>query len=373
MAKALQFLPCLYGILHLILVLAIIHRLPMTRSSRLIAFGIACFTPSHIYASAIHSNDTLSYLFVALCLYLVLEILDSSFSLALALLLSCAISLSVFTKYTSFAIIPAVLAFTTLAYAWRVNATRKRIALCSLVIFLLPSVLLAYSFTSNRSQYGTILPYNVDMVETPLRQRPGPGRIEFHTFKLLTLIREPIMSPNNIESFWTQVYGRTWFNMEPILLPFTNQDYKDAYSRFFNNRRRRDWPGIHLTPATLGFGRVLIILGLIPLAFVVIGAYTAATGKYRLFRGERGKNTIKVQMLIVLLIFNIIGIMRVTSLAPHYGSMKALYFHSSMPAFAVLIGLGLERFGMRRLPLLIAFGALFFVVAAHILHLTFFA
>ena len=60
--KLLQFLNCLYVILTLPLIYLILKRLNLSGMSRFIAFSLICFLPRHIFMSALHSNDGLTYL-----------------------------------------------------------------------------------------------------------------------------------------------------------------------------------------------------------------------------------------------------------------------------------------------------------------------
>jgi hypothetical protein len=64
--KLLQSLCCLYGILHLGVIYLILRKLPLSGFARSIAFAFACFLPAHMYVSAMNSNDTASFLAMAL-------------------------------------------------------------------------------------------------------------------------------------------------------------------------------------------------------------------------------------------------------------------------------------------------------------------
>jgi Gpi18-like mannosyltransferase len=66
--KILQFIPCLYGILTVGMIYLILNKIYLSDFSRLFAFGTVCFLPRHIYMSAMNSNDTITYLFVAICI-----------------------------------------------------------------------------------------------------------------------------------------------------------------------------------------------------------------------------------------------------------------------------------------------------------------
>lgn len=49
-----------------------------------------------------------------------------------------------------------------------------------------------------------------------------PGRISFSTFTTLLplqLLEHPVLHPSTVDSFWTQLFARTWFDYEPRFLP----------------------------------------------------------------------------------------------------------------------------------------------------------
>jgi len=107
--KFFQFVVCFYGILTLGVLYLILNKLPLSDFSRLLAFGTACFLPRHIYMSAMNSNDTISYLFVALSIYLLLIAIERKFPFLLLLTVGIVISVTLFTKYTAFVVLPVAL------------------------------------------------------------------------------------------------------------------------------------------------------------------------------------------------------------------------------------------------------------------------
>ena len=74
--KLLQFVCCFYGIATLGVCYLILKKFPLSEFSTRIAFGAICFLPRHIYMSAMNSNDTISYLFVAVSIYLAIVALE---------------------------------------------------------------------------------------------------------------------------------------------------------------------------------------------------------------------------------------------------------------------------------------------------------
>src|SRR5258707_7839503 len=119
MVKLLQFICCFYGIATLGVCYLILKKFPFSAFASAIAFGVICFLPRHIYMSAMNSNDTISYLFVAISIYLTVVALERGLAPWRLVLLSIILTLTVFAKYTAFAVLPAVLGGLVLAYLVR--------------------------------------------------------------------------------------------------------------------------------------------------------------------------------------------------------------------------------------------------------------
>ena len=79
--KILQFISCFYGIITLFVIYLILNKFTLSNFSKLISFGLICFLPRHIYMSAMHTNDTMAYLFVAICIYILIINIERNFPL----------------------------------------------------------------------------------------------------------------------------------------------------------------------------------------------------------------------------------------------------------------------------------------------------
>ena len=86
---------------------------------------------------------------------------------------------------------------------------------------------------------------------------------------------------------------------------------------------------------------VLIALGLVPLSFMAAGGYACA-------RAWRRKDEAPLMMFPALLLANAAGIAALAARLPVFSAVKASYFLVSLPAFAVLLALGLMLFEERR-------------------------
>jgi len=369
--KICQFLPCLYGILTLPLILLILNKFPLSPFAKIVPFGIVCFLPRHIYMSAMFSNDTISYLFVALSVYLLFTAIEKNFSLWWILGLSALLTLTIFTKYTALVVIPMAGSVFLLVYAWGSPISRKRSICLLLLVLLVPLSFLTPYMISNYKKYNNPLPTNMEIQNMKLGFIPGGG-INYFNFKPWEVIKTPILSPDNVKSFWTGMQGRMWFDMEPKFINFTDPDRKwwVGYLEYLVGRPV-DFPDIkHLSATTRFFGSSLIAMGLIPTAISLLGFFYAFLGRQLLWpTGESRKGITGLLALTVLFITNAAGIIMHTVKFPYYSHMKAAFMLISLPAFAVFLGIGvmaLEKNKYLKVLTLISFTVLGILVTFHI-------
>ena len=371
--KVLQFLPCLYGILTLGVIYLILRKSPLSDLARLIAFGVVCFLPVHIYSSAIHSNDTISNLFVAICAYLMLVTVERQFAYPSVALLSVVTTITLFTKYTAFVVVPMLLAILAPALFRRMIIPRKKLVTICLLLIAIPLFILGTYCYTNIRNYGDPLPLWRGWHDTVQIQPRGENGLKFFNFKPWESIRTPILAPWNIDSFWTLIYSRMWFDMEPKFLYFIDQNWTFWYRYFGWMRGENSFPlSIQLTPFTRFTGSMLIAMGLIPLLLVISGLYRSVFGKFFTRTESNREELTGMQIFPVLLIFNAAGIVALTLKAPVFSSMKATYFLNSLPAFAIFLGLGVmscEKHRNVKWILIFFLSFLFVFVTVHVIHI----
>src|SRR5262249_18385714 len=83
------------------------HPLYSPEFEQVIALCAVCFLPRHIYMSAMNSNGTISYRFVACTIDLLLLALDQKLAWVSLTPASASMTVALFTKYTTYAILPA--------------------------------------------------------------------------------------------------------------------------------------------------------------------------------------------------------------------------------------------------------------------------
>lgn len=398
--KLLQFLPTLYGVLTLPIIYLILKRINISSFARTLAFGMVCFLPRHIYMSAMHTNDTLSYLLVSLSMYLMLVAIDhhilagdpslSENELAavrprstrpqvknflILIALAAAILLALLSKSTALVLLPVLAMLFSVAYAKRLIQVGSRTIAISIFLFFIPMVVVGNAALADLKAYGTIFPLNVELLDTHLRQPPGSDKISFSSFKPWTTIEQPLLAPENVTSFWTLIYSRMWFDMEPKYLQFTdpNVEWWEAYDYYLNRHDNHQWPGfIALSSFTRLTGSTLIALGLVPLLFLFIGLGRAVFGKWSIWSKSNPVEVLKVQIFVVLLIVNLAGILYHAYRHPYYSFMKAAFVLNALPAMALFLSLGLmwgERYKAVRWGTALVFGMMFLLTSVHILHI----
>jgi len=373
--KLLQYLSCLYGILTVAVIYALLRKFPLSDLSRLIAFGTVCFLPRHIYMSAMNSNDTLSYLLVAVCVYLAWSIaVERRFSAGSLIALSIALTLAVFTKYTALIVVPSVAAV-FVAMVWKRLFPSRKKALVSLALaFLLPITALGLYMSSNARAYGTPLPCNDAMYDPSVHRPRDSGGISFVSFKPWEDIRTPMLVPGKLHSFWTLVYSGMWFDTEPYFQSFLdrNTPWWQRYYRWYRGQGVYPGPNPAVSPLTALTGSGLITLGLFPLGFLIWGLYRFFSGRGEVRLKETAVERATMTMFPALMGLNAAAIIALTLRIPVYCSMKASYFLNSLPAFALFLGLGLmscEHNKAVRRFVIVVFGGLFALAAVHIVHI----
>ena len=238
--KLLQFVCCFYGIATLGVCYLILKRFPLSAFSSAIAFGAICFLPRHIYMSAMNSNDTISYLCVAISIYLTVVALERKLAPLRLALLSIALTVTVFTKYTAFAVLPAVLAAVLWAYHVRLVVSRKQLWLSILAVFALPLSVLGGYLAANVKHYHSPLPWNVLLYDPSVRRPRDPEPISFVSFKPWEDAVMPMLAPGKLHSFWTMLYSGMWFDTSfPIFFPFSDANGKLVATLLFVVSRRR--------------------------------------------------------------------------------------------------------------------------------------
>jgi 4-amino-4-deoxy-L-arabinose transferase-like glycosyltransferase len=372
--KLLQFVSCFYGILTVGIIYLILRKLPLSDFSRLIAFATVCFLPRHIYMSAMNSNDTISYLFVSLSIYLLLIAIERKLSPLILLMASIVISITLFTKYTSYVVLPIILiVFASLFYK-RLILPRKQVVVSFILVLLIPMTLLSVYLISNIKNYDSLLPWNVKILDPSLTQPRDNNQLDFITFKPWESISTPIIVPGKMHSFWTLIYSGMWFDNEPKFLYYldSNQGWWNHYYGWLRGEKKFPGNNPSMSSLTKLTGSLLIVFGLFPFLLMISGIYNYFRGSWKSWTKVEGIDVVKMNIFPTLLFTNAVGIIALAVRLPVFSAMKASYFLTSLPAFAVFLSLGLmpcEKNKILKCIICIAFGVLFTLAILHILHI----
>jgi hypothetical protein len=370
--KLFQFICCLYGILTVGIIYLILNKIKLSEFSRLFAFGTICFLPRHIYMSAMNSNDTITYLLVAICTYLLLITIERKFSPTSVIAVSIAITITLYTKYTSFVILPVMLTVFLLAYHNISSFNRNNYIIVLILAFLIPLSFLSFSTFYNIKIYGSPLPWNVKIKDPNVSQPRDKGGVNYFNFKPWETIKNPILVPGNLNSFWTLIYSRMWFDMEPkfLYLMDSNDSWWNHYYGWLRGEMKFPGDNPSMSKLTILTGSGLITLGLFPLFFFILGVGRYLAGLRNNFSKSNGTESLKMSIFPILIISNTLGIIAITHRMPVFSAMKASYLLNSMPAIAVYIGIGLMTIDNRnnlKYIIGIIFIALFSLVSLHII------
>ena len=373
--KLLQFVCCFYGILTIVIIYLILNKFPLSSLSKLISFGLLCFLPRHIYMSAMHSNDTMAYLFVAICIYILIITIERNFPLRSLMLLSLVISITIFIKYNTLVVIPIALVVFTFGFINLPNADRNKKAILFCLTLFVPLLILSTNIFSNVKNYGKALPANYEIFRNPAASQPRDEvRVSFLNFKPWESIATPILAPGQLSSFWTLIYSGMWFDTEPKFLCFmdSNTAWWRQYFGWQNGEQRFPGDNQSMSKLTKLEGSALITLGIFPIFLGIIGFICYYVTQIKMHTKYDWIETAKMSIFPVLLISNAAGIILITLDMPVFSTMKASYFLVSLSAFAIYLSLGVmvcEKQNTLKCAIIIIFGALFIIVFWHILHI----
>jgi hypothetical protein len=293
----------------------------------------------------------------------------------LMITLMMAILLALFTKSTALVLIPMVAAVFVIASARRIITFGKRSAASFIMLLLVPTAVVGSLVLSDVKNYGQPLPLNIELLNVSLTQPPGQDDLSFFSFKPWSTIKSPILAPDNVESFWTLIYSRLWFDMEPKFLQYTDPDpdWWDAYDDYLNRHDRYDWPGaLSLSSFTRFTGSALIALGIVPLLLILIGIARSLFGKWTIWSKTDLTEILKVQLFLVILVVNLAGVILHAYRYPYYSFMKAAFVLNSLSALALFLALGVmlvEKYKAVRWGISIIFGFSFLLTTIHVLHI----
>jgi hypothetical protein len=266
---AIQFMNVILGFLTIFLFWMFIKKQPLNDKTKLLLFAYFAFNPCLAGINVQATNDTMEIFFGVLAVYFCDVFFSKTTIFNFTFLLFAALGAAL-TKATGIMLFIVIAIFFAIKIFAQAEARKK----LSLFIFLLTAlagffgvVVIAGGYYSYYRQYNSIPGSVLEKAPPPLffqdtypaGIRPGVINMaeSFFTFRYFDMIIRPSI-PNGMNdyplhrtSLWSQLYGRT------VFLQFDQ------------------WPPTWQTdnPAIMAIGRVLIILGLVPLLLFLSGLW----------------------------------------------------------------------------------------------------
>lgn len=248
--KSVQAVSLLAGCLTLYVILAILRRTiapaPLVEAA---AIGVISALPQHVYMSAMITNDAFTYLVASLAVWVALVafggpsaartvpttsgrakrsaggVQESQFlpivaAGAAGLLAGAAVLSKGYGLVTVLAILLSAGAVLIVRFMRERRDFGRRVVL-PLGLFCVGAVATGlWPAATNLSRYGR---WHVDNYEVHnngmLLQPPSElSRVDFLSFRFAQLLAHPWMHVAHLDSFWTALYARTWFDYEGIMV-----------------------------------------------------------------------------------------------------------------------------------------------------------
>ncbi len=224
----------LLGVLLSVAQLALVWRILSLAGSdapgpRLGALAVLAFLPREIYTAVFVSNDGLLIFCVTLSVVLYLEALRRGWrgirGAHLAALLS-GVAAAAWTKQHGLvaALLPVSLVLwerraclaNAAGPAWRLRRPARLALLCLGLLFVGGDELIRLATT------GQLLLSNQHFFDWPKVQPPGSVEaISFFDLRLGSLLFEPTRAPATVDSFWTELFAKLWFDYDPKFMTGT--------------------------------------------------------------------------------------------------------------------------------------------------------
>lgn len=326
----------------LLLFLKFINKQNINAGSKVLTFAFFAFNPCLIGINAQGTNDTP----VIFCGILAVYVADSFFremKFSGAIVLTIALIAGALTKASALVLAGAISIIFMLKilaeYSTAVKWTAAKYLLILVISFLL-IVPFAGGYYGNYKQYGslTLSTWNKDpkpffFKTTPLT-RPGLQNMfdGFFTFRYFDMIRQPYINnewnnyPLHRTSLWSQLYGRT------VFMHFDQ------------------WPPGWQSQDTLIIiiGRILIILGIVPLTLFLMGLINSLDFIRNFFRRNRAyfaspENYLHLIIVMALLASSVFY----TYNYRDFSSMKSFYIFPGLLSFIKFFSDGLASLKSR--------------------------
>lgn len=363
--KAVQFLSTLAGCATIWLCLLIL-RIPTRRPPMVeaLALGCAAFLPQHIYMSAMVTNDALTYFVATIAVYAILRASTRNWPIGGCALSGALAGLAILCK--AYSIMTAVALVGALLLRRndkppepprkkRDTGTPHRSQLAPIAAFTAACLAVGiWPSVRNLAHYNKLHVDNFDMFQTAMQsQFPGSrDDIEFTTFRFPSLVKHPWVHLSHVNSFWTELYGRYWFDYEgiPISLSVSREwrDHIRSLRITSAQRTREDWQRAlsweaGAVPAMLHTSAVASYFAGLPITLLLLLGLLVSLGRLR----SSASASIHALHVPACILVPLVQVWRL----PFMSAMKAAFTLNAVASGPWLIAEALERIPAKARPI----------------------
>lgn len=330
--EAVQWISALASVGTLILTLMILRLyLPERPLAQAGGLTLLAILPRALYTASSTGNDALLVFFTTAAVYFFARLHRDDQPMFAVAGLGVAAVLAAWTKQSGLVVL-ALVAFAAVRVSrQRTTASASGWILCALVLVCV----LAVADEVWRT-YTTGVPLASNQHFEPRAWSEGqfPGHVSWSTFVSFLpgrLLEHPTLDPSTVDSFWTQLFARTWFDFEPRFLP--------------------------VSASTEWLAKVLYVTGL----FVTI---IVAAGAVRLFHS--GPASARKLLLVPL---GFVGATFLQTLRfPYFSSMKALFILPAVSVGSLCFAFGIDSLRTRPLARRTLVGGLCLLLLVGLVH-----
>lgn len=315
-----------------------------------LSIGIVALLPRHIYMSAGASNDALAYLLATLAIYAALLARHRNWPAGPCLTAGALAGATVLCKGYGLMTASAILIAAGLCL--HIQARRRpgneRRAQRRPVVLMLAAMLAVgvWPTVRNLAIYDRPHVDNFDFFDTPMSTQP-PGSIaatSFASFRMLELLRHPWIHVSHVDSFWTELYARLWFDYEGFATSLAGhgpweRHWEALRERWEVNRAGQvQWPperwaslfdyGEESEPPNLRRAGIVAYLAGLPLTACVLMGLLLSLRRF-------GRD-FAATLLSLHLLFALAVVLFQTLRLPHFAAMKAAFVLGGLSSVPVL-------------------------------------
>ena len=338
--KAVQGISLVAGCCTLFFCLAILRRVcPCDPFTEAVCLGAVAVLPQHLFMSAMATNDATCYLLATVAIWGTVRLLEA-WAWKWVIVSATFAGASVLCKGYGWVTVGAV-GLVLAVQAARGMSRGAKFAAWGVVALLIaagPSI-------RNLQIYGRVHVDNFDFITNPMANQP-PGkidRVEFATFRLLSLIEHPWLHVSQCASFWTNLYARHWFDFEGLSLTLAEAPEWRAYRKSLPPAARPpsldDWNRLLDWPASAVPDELRKVAVTSYVAGLPISAAVCAGLLLVFVRGREAKLWLIVGHQIACLCVPVFQTIRL----PVFSAMKAAFTLSAISSAAVLAAFCVQR------------------------------